>query len=109
MNKKEPEIKIQVKLDKNHVPETIHWTATEGGIENEEAKAAFLYVWNESMKEMLKLDLWTKEMPIESMKKFFHQILISMAQTYARATDEQEVATELENFAARFAKKSKIL
>ena len=42
-------------------------------------------------------------------EKFFHQILISMAQTYARATDEQEVATELENFAARFAKKSKIL
>ena len=71
MNKKEPEIKIQVKLDKNHVPATFTGRQEGGGIENEEAKAAFLYVWNESMKEMLKLDLWTKEMPIESMKNFF--------------------------------------
>lgn len=109
MGKKETEITIQIELDENNVPETIHWAAQDGGIEDEEAKAMFLYAWNEPLKETLKLDLWTKEMPVDSMKKFFHQILGSMAQTYSRATDDQETVKELEKFTEHFAKKSGII
>ncbi len=109
MSKKETEIKIQIELDENNVPETIHWAAPDGGIEDEEAKAVFLYAWNEPAKETLKLDLWTKEMPVDSMKKFFHQILGSMSETYSRATDDQETVKEFEDFANNFAKKSGII
>ncbi len=109
MSKKQTEIKIQIELDENKVPEAIHWAAQDGGIEDEEAKAMFLYAWNEPLKETLKLDLWTKEMPVDSMKKFIHQILGSISETYSRATDDQETVNEIKTFAEHFAKKSGIL
>jgi len=37
-------IELNVELDENRVPEKIHWTAQDGGITNEEAKAMMLAV-----------------------------------------------------------------
>lgn len=99
---KKADIHIEIELDENHVPETIHWSAPDGGIEDEEARALFLYAWNEPAKETLKLDLWTKKMPIDSMKMFFHQVLTSMAETYERAADDEELANEIAEFAKKF-------
>ena len=35
---KSSEIKININLDENHIPETLTWTALDGGVEQEEAK-----------------------------------------------------------------------
>ena len=99
---KKADIHIEIELDENHVPETIHWSAPDGGIEDEEARALFLYAWNEPAKETLKLDLWTKKMPIDSMKMFFHLVLTSMAETYERAADDEVLANEIAEFAKKF-------
>ena len=53
------EIKIQVTLDENRVPEALHWSAEDGGVTNEEAKAMLLSMWDSGQKESLRIDLWT--------------------------------------------------
>lgn len=100
---KNSEIIIDVALDANHVPENLYWTAKDGGVEKEETKAVLISVWDEKAKEALRIDLWTKEMPMDEMKMFFHQIFATMANTYARATSEDDVAQKIREFAEEFA------
>jgi gliding motility-associated protein GldC len=79
-------IQITVGLDDNRIPEKLYWTAQDGGVSNEEAKAVMLSVWDQKKQESLRVDLWTKDMPVDEMKLFFHQTLITMSDTYLRAT-----------------------
>ena len=97
------QIKIDVELDENHIPEKMSWSAEDGGISNSETKATLISVWDDKEKEALRIDLWTKEMPMDDMKRFFHQTFISMASSYQRATSEDEVANYIVEFAENFA------
>jgi len=67
------DILLRVELDENRIPERLHWEAEDGGIINQEAKAMLLSVWDHKTKETLRIDLWTKDMPMDEMKLFFHQ------------------------------------
>ena len=100
---KKTQIIVEVELDENHVPEKMRWNATDGGIDHQETKAAMISVWDDKEKEALRIDLWTKEMPMDDMKRFYHQIFISMANSYQRATSEDEVANAIVEFAENFA------
>ena len=64
-------IVLEVALDENRVPESLNWTADDGGIHNEEAKAMLLSVWDSKNKESLKIDLWTKDMPVGERRSSF--------------------------------------
>lgn len=99
------EIRLQVALDENRVPEKLSWSAQDGGIENEEAKAMLLSVWDHKNKESLKIDLWTKDMPVEEMKIFFHQTLSTLADTYMRATQDEKMTATMKDFCDYFAEK----
>ncbi|MDN5578324.1 gliding motility protein GldC [Chryseobacterium manosquense] len=105
---KKTQITIDVELDENHVPEKMMWNAQDGGIEKEETKATMISVWDDKKMEALRIDLWTKEMPVDQMKMFLHQILISMSHTYQRATGEEDVAAWMEEIAEEFAQRSAI-
>lgn len=102
------EIKLEIELDENHVPETLSWTAKDGGVEKEETKAALLSFWDDNKREALRIDLWAKDMPMDHMKIFFHQIFRGMADTYERATSEEDVAKMIREFAEEYAHASKI-
>ena len=69
------EINIRVGLDENRVPEELTWSADDGAIDNMDAKALLLSVWDSSEKDTYKINLWTKEMPVNEMIQFFHQTL----------------------------------
>ncbi len=99
------EILFQVKLDENRVPEKIMWTAEDGGVKLEETKAILLSVWDSKTQETLRVDLWTKEMPVDEMKKFFHQTLVAMSDTFQRATNDEKMADTLKDFCDYFADK----
>jgi gliding motility-associated protein GldC len=99
------EIKFLVELDQNRIPTKLSWTAQEGGIEKEEAKAVMLSIWNSKSKETLRIDLWTKDMPVDEMKLFFHQTLVAMADTYQRATADEKMADTMKDFCDYFAEK----
>ncbi|WP_299431676.1 gliding motility protein GldC [uncultured Aquimarina sp.] len=99
------EIKIEIELDENKVPEKLQWTAKDGGIENEETKAMLLSVWDTKSKESLRIDLWTKDMPVDEMKVFFHQTLVSMSDTFNRATQDEKMSATMKDFCDYFAEK----
>lgn len=102
------QITINVELDENHIPEKMTWNAQDGGVEQQETKATMISVWDDKTMEALRIDLWTKDMPVDHMKRFFHQIFVSLGQTYLRATGEEDVAQWIEEQAEEFAVKSAI-
>ena len=99
------EITLKVELDENRVPEKINWTAQDGGIKNAEAKAMMLSVWDNVAQESLRIDLWTKDMPVDEMKVFFHQTLVAMSDTFNRATQDEKMTATMKDFCDYFAEK----
>ena len=99
------EIKLDITLDENRVPEKLHWTARDGGVENEESKAIMLSVWDSKAQESMRIDLWTKDMSVDEMKVFFHQTLVSMANTFERATGDKKMSDTMKDFCDYFAEK----
>ncbi|WP_411030253.1 gliding motility protein GldC [Spongiimicrobium sp. 3-5] len=99
------EITLKVALDENRVPESLTWSAQDGGIDNEEAKAMLLSVWDSGNKESLKIDLWTKDMPVDEMKIFFHQTLVSLSDTFMKATQDEKMTATMKDFCDYFAEK----
>ena len=75
-------IEFEIGLDENKVPEKINWNAEDGGVTAEESKAIMMSIWDPIKKDTLRIDLWTKDMPVDEMKQFFHQTLVSMSHTF---------------------------
>ncbi|WP_178989994.1 gliding motility protein GldC [Winogradskyella schleiferi] len=98
-------IVLNVELDENRVPEKLNWSAQDGGVNNEEAKAIMLSVWDGNAQETLKIDLWTKDMPVDEMKLFFHQTLVTMSDTFLRATQDEKMTATMKDFCDYFAEK----
>ena len=99
------EIKFLVELDENRVPEKLTWSAQDGGVEQEDAKAMMLFIWDSKVQETLRIDLWTKDMPVDEMKLFFHQTLVAMSDTFQRATQDEKMANTMKDFCDYFAEK----
>jgi gliding motility-associated protein GldC len=98
-------ITLEVGLDVNKVPEQLFWSAPDGGVERSETKAFLLSVWDQKTKESLRIDLWTKDMPVDEMKIFFHQTLLTMADTFYKATQDEKMTETMRDFCAYFAEK----
>jgi gliding motility-associated protein GldC len=65
---KKAEIKLTIELDDNNVPESIMWESTDA--QNKEAlpvKSIMLALWDQHYKNTLRIDLWTKDMPVDEM------------------------------------------
>ena len=105
MTKHASNISIDVVLDENKIPEKLNWSTEDGGVTNEESKAIFISVWDHQRKESLRIDLWTKDMPLDEMKIFFHQTLSSMADTFQRATNDEKMTETMKEFCDYFAEK----
>lgn len=102
-------IKIDVGLNANNLPLQMRWTAEDGNIDKAPASALLLSLWNPEDKNTMKMDLWTKDLTIEEMKQFFHQTLLTMADTFERATGETLIMEDLRDFCYHFADKMNIL
>ena len=98
---KQSEIKFTVTLDDNKMPEKIDWSASDANKEST-SKAVMIALWDTEEKNTLRIDLWTKDMMVDEMKQFYHQNLLSMADTFERATGEVEAAKAMRNFAQEF-------
>ena len=103
--KKNTEIKIHVALDENNIPEQMKWTAEDGGINYQETKAMLLSFWDSDKQEALKMDLWVKDMPVDQMQMFFYQTLMSLSDTFFRATQDEKMTATMRDFCDYFAEK----
>jgi gliding motility-associated protein GldC len=107
---KKAEIKLTIELDDNNVPENITWESTDH--ENKEAlavKSMMLALWDHNYKNSLRIDLWTKDMPVDEMKRFFYETLQTMADSFLRATGETNIVEDLRDYCAHFAEKMEIM
>ena len=102
---KETEITIKVNLDNNNIPEQISWSAPDGGMKDQPTKAILLSFWDSQKRETLKMDLWTKEMPVDEMKTFVLQTFLSMKQSISKATGEENLINLIEDFCVEFEKR----
>ena len=75
----------------------------------EKAAAALIYFWNKSQNETFNLDLWTKEMSVEEMNKMMFQMIMTIANTYERATSEDQIALAMRDFAEFFGEKTGVI
>lgn len=102
-------ISVKIDLDENKVPEKMTWEAPDSGVSKADTKAAIVSFWDEKAQETLRIDLWTKEMPVDQMKKFVHQNIMALADTLERAANEKERAQELREYAMELGEKMNIL
>ena len=79
---KNTSITIDVTLDENQVPDQLSWSAPDGGIDHQETHAMFLSTWDKESQESARIDLWTKEMPVDQMRVFVHQTLVGIRNSY---------------------------
>jgi gliding motility-associated protein GldC len=100
-------INIQVELAEDKMPEMIEWNAPDGGVEGmQKAKALLLGLWDGEEKSALRIDLWTGKMMVDEMNDFFYQTFFGMADTYLRATKNEELSKAMKEFAKNFLKKA---
>jgi gliding motility-associated protein GldC len=96
-------ITIDVHLDDKKVPETIKWKASDSTADDmQKAKALMLSFWDGTDKSALRIDLWTKEMMVDEMADFFYQTMMTMADTFNRATQQQQLTDDMKTFAKDF-------
>ena len=103
-------ITIKVGLNDQGLPEDIQWKATGSGMENiNYSKAFLLSMWDRKESTTFRVDLWTKDMLVDEMKRFFYETLVTMSDTYDRATGDKDVTAEMKKFSEEFGKKSGVL
>jgi gliding motility-associated protein GldC len=99
-------ITVDVYLDDQKVPEKIEWQAADSiASEREKAKAFLLAFWDGEDKTAMRIDLWTKDMMVDEMADFYYQVMLTMADTYERATHHAELVADMKQFAGNFYKK----
>ena len=100
---------VKVGLNENDLPIAMKWSAQDGDVKDAEAKAMLLSLWDPSNNNTMKIDLWTKDMSVEEMKQFFHQTLLTLADTFERATGEHLISEDLRDYCFHFADKMQIM
>ena len=96
-------ITIDVELDEHKKVENISWNATDSTAEEDRvAKAFILSLWDGADKSALRIDLWTKEMMVDEMADFHYQTIMTMADSFGRATGQAALAQKMKDFAKDF-------
>lgn len=107
---RDTEIVFKVRLDKDNMPEKIQWTATDGPSENqpEECKSMMIALWDGKEKNTMRIDLWTKDMQIDEMHTHFFQLMLSLSDSYHRATGNPFVREAMREFCMDLGEKTKV-
>jgi gliding motility-associated protein GldC len=102
---RETEIKFKIQLDDQNIPENIYWDATDKspmGFEN--TKAICLSLWDNVHNNTLKIDLWSKDMPMDDMKRFYIETIGGLAESLKNATGDEVMVTEINDLCERLGK-----
>ena len=93
---KKSEINFTVELDEKNIPEKLYWQATDQP-ENQptETKSIAISLWDHQQKNTLRIDLWSKDMPVDEMKRFYVDTIGGMAQSILNATGDNFMSQEM--------------
>jgi len=101
-------LNFQVEVDENHLPVNIKMNASDGDVNETNINALMISAWDAQNKETLRIDLWTKEMPIHEMFIMYHQTMTGMASSLEKATGHDKLAGALRDYCEFFAEQTKI-
>ena len=97
------EIKLTVDLDAENLPTRIEWQASEAAVDAPTlCQSMMLSVWDGENKTTAAIDLWTKDTTIDDMNLYFYQVFHKMADTYLRATKNEDIANSIHDFGNGF-------
>ena len=105
---KKSSIHLDITLDEQNVPDSISWTHGDKP-EPQEAKALLLSLFDLEHRDTYKIDLWTKEMQVGEMDRFFYQTLRGLADTYFNATKNADLASDMRKFVQYFGEKTQVI
>ncbi|TAH25425.1 MAG: gliding motility protein GldC [Cytophagales bacterium] len=91
-------IELNISLDDQNVPELITWNASESPTGKPESTAAFaLAIWDANNHSTMKIDLWTKDMPMDEMKLFYIEAIGGMSESLLSATSDEYMYKEIKS------------
>ena len=100
---------FDLELDENKVPKKITMNSSDKQADNVNLKSLMIAGWDETSKETLRVDLWTKDMMVNEMFIMYHQTLMSMANTLEKSTGHDKLAGALKDYCEFFAEQTKII
>src|SRR5258708_2211575 len=101
---KKSTIQFSIELDANDFPEKILWDATdkpESGFS--ETKSISVALWDHQQLNTLRIDLWTKDMPVDEMKRFYVDCLGGLSQSILTATGDELMSKEINSLCEKLA------
>jgi gliding motility-associated protein GldC len=101
---KQTEIKFKVTLDNNNLPVNIEWSAPDAG-QQSDCKSMMVALWDAKENNTLRIDLWTKDMSVDEMKKFYIQNILTLTDSYLKATADEPTSALVKDFFAEVGKK----
>ena len=102
-------LKFEIELDENNLPENIRMVGSQLDKDEINLKALMIAAWDAQKKETLRVDIWTKDMPVHDMFILYHQNMMGMATSLDKSTGEGKLAEALRDYCAFFAEKTKII
>jgi gliding motility-associated protein GldC len=108
---KKSTITIDVGLNKDNMPVEIKWKSSDAppSVPMQDAKAMLISFFDRPTRDTLKMDLWTLDMQVEEMDRLVFNALRTMADTYFRATNNKELAENMQQFCQYFGEKTAII
>jgi len=97
------EITFEVHTDAQQIPERILWNATGKEGEQAQTRAISVAVWDHVEQNTLRIDLWTKDMPVDEMRGFYINAIAGMAESVKESTGDEEMAAAMLDLCERFA------
>lgn len=107
---KTSEIKIKIGLNDKNVPVAMEWKAEDQPDPNwKKSKAMLLSLFEPDTMDTLKIDLWTTEMQVGEMDRMMYQTFRGLADTYFKATQNRELAIEMQKFVQYFGERTEVI
>ncbi|MEO1263577.1 MAG: gliding motility protein GldC [Bacteroidota bacterium] len=105
------QIRINIGLDEKNVPVKMDWDGDDSSHKGNPApcKAMLLSLFDKESLDTIKIDLWTTEMQVHEMDRFFFQTLRALGDTYFKATQNKELAVDMQKFVHYFGEKTGII
>lgn len=88
-------VTFTIELDDKNVPSKIQWDASDKpDAAPSETKSISISLWDQAQKNTLRIDLWTNDMPVEEMKRFYIDCLGGLGQSILSSTGDEYMANE---------------
>ena len=102
---KKSTIQFHVHLDDDNIPERIEWDATDKPDSGfSDTKAIGIALWDHAQKNTMRIDLWTKDMPVDDMKRFYVDCIGGLSQSVLSSTGDEFLANEMNALCDRLAR-----